>query len=604
MPLLLCAITLDAVAFPSAQPPPEVLADWARQAGLADVARVDVAAHEARRRELLAPHADRLRRIVFTKHYDLGGSHYAYTEGQSDAQHERHFMPGSSLCLLELDGLYGTVRALLDDPGGVIRDPDVSHDATRVLYAHKRSLNEDDYHLYELTLADGRIRQITSGLGLADYEGAYLPGGDLVFSSTRCVQTVDCWWTEVSNLYTCDADGRRLRRLGYDQVHTNFPTVTPDGRVIYTRWEYNDRGQIFPQGLFIMHPDGAGQTALYGNNSWFPTAILHARAIPGTGRYVATFAGHHTKQNGWLGIIDPALGREENSGAQLICPTRPTEAARIDAYGQTGDQFQYPYPLSETEFLVALRPEGAPWFGIYLVTADGRRELLASDPAISCNQPIPLAPRPVPPVQSTVVDYRKDTGTVYLHDIHDGPGLAGVPRGTIRSLRVVALEFRAAGIGENRNHGPAGGALISTPISVQGAWDVKRVLGTTPVYADGSACFTVPARTPLYFQALDADGFTAQTMRSWVTLQPGEAVSCVGCHESKNSAPPCRNSSQAMREGPLPLGPASPAFSFLADVQPILDRHCIRCHHQPVRPQARSFDPATMRVVVPWGEAT
>lgn len=45
--------------------------------------------------------------IVFTKHYNLGGSHYAYTEGQSDAQAERHFEPGSSLCLLLMHGLYG-----------------------------------------------------------------------------------------------------------------------------------------------------------------------------------------------------------------------------------------------------------------------------------------------------------------------------------------------------------------------------------------------------------------------------------------------------------------------------------------------------------------
>ena len=621
MPLLLCLIGLSVAPCAVAQPPPDVLADWASQDGLPDVARVDVPSHEAHRRDLLGKHADRLRRIVFTRHYDLGGSHYAYTEGQSDAQNERHFVPGSSLCLLEMDGLYGAVRTLLDDPGGVIRDPDVSYDASRILYAHKKSLNEDDYHLYEMTVADGAVRQLTAGLGFADYEGAYLPNGDLVFSSTRCVQTVDCWWTEVSNLYTCDRDGRYLRRLGFDQVHTNFPTVTPDGRVIYTRWEYSDRGQIFPQGLFIMAADGTGQTALYGNNSWFPTAILHARAIPGTGRYVAVFAGHHTLQNGWLGTIDPALGREENSGAQLICPLRPTDAVRIDAYGQTGDQFQYPYPLSETEFLVAMRPQGAPHFAIYLVSAGGRRELQASDPSISCNQPIPLAPRPRPPLQPRLVDYRKDTGVVYLHDIYEGPGLAGIPRGAIKRLRVVAIEYRAAGVGDNRNHGPAGGALISTPISIEGAWDVKRILGATPVHEDGSACFTVPARTPIYFQALDADGFAAQTMRSWLTLQPGETISCIGCHEDKNTAPPSRNSSQAMRGGPLPLGapaplpavvasdrvPVSvpevavpPAFSFAAEIQPLLDRHCIRCHDQPGRPAAREFDPDTMRAVVPW----
>ncbi|MCR4413321.1 MAG: hypothetical protein NUV77_12955 [Thermoguttaceae bacterium] len=540
------------------------------------------AAHQ-RRRARLAPHLEKLRRVVFTKHYDLGGSHYAYTEGQSDAQNERHFVPGSALCLLEVEGGEVRVRTLLEDRHGVIRDPDVSYDGRRIVFAWKKSLDGDDYHLYEMTVDEGTIRQITSGLGFADYEPAFLPNGDLVFNSTRCVQTVDCWWTEVSNLYTCDARGRYLRQLGFDQVHTNYPTVTPDGRVIYTRWDYNDRGQIYPQGLFQMNPDGTGQSAVYGNNSWFPTTVLHARAIPNTGKIVCIFTGHHSIQKGWLGILDPSRGREENQGAQLIAPVRETPAERIDAYGQSGDQFQYPYPLDEEHFLVGFKTEESPHFGIYWMAIDGQRELLACDSGISCNQPVPLAARPCPPQRPHLVDYRKDTGTVYLHDIYRGPGLEGVPRGRVRRLRVVALEFRAAGIGSNENHGPAGGALASTPISIQGAWDVKKVLGTAAVHADGSACFTVPARTPLYFQALDEQDRMIQSMRSWVSLQPGETASCVGCHEHKNAAPPVTGLSLALRSGPQELAPFyGPArgFSFIREIQPILDRHCVRCHYE------------------------
>ena len=594
---------LRAPAF--AGPPVEVVADWLAQDGVEAATEEYIGACERRREARLGMPREVLRRVVFTKHYDLGGSHYAYTEGQSDAQNERHFVPGAALCLLEVDGGYGIVSTLLEDGGGVVRDPDVSYDGERVLLAWKKSLNEDDYHLYEMTAADGEVRQLTEGLGFADYEGAYLPNGDIVFNSTRCVQTVDCWWTEVSNLYTCDGDGKYLRRLSYDQVHSNYPMVTDDGRVIYTRWDYSDRGQIFPQGLFEMKPDGTGQTELYGNNSWFPTTIMHARDIPGTGKYVAVFSGHHSKQKGWLGIIDPRLGRQENSGAQLIAPTRTTEPVHIDAYGQEGDQFQYPYPLSETEFLVAMKPAGAERFAIYWVNAAGERELLAWDPAISCNQPVPLRPRPVPHVRPGLVDYAADTGTVYLHDIYDGPGLAGVERGRIRKLRVISIDYRAAGVGSNGNAGPAGGAMASTPVSIQGAWDPKRILGTTPVHKDGSACFTVPAHTPVYFQALDADGFAAQTMRSWVTLQPGEAVSCVGCHEDKNTTPPSRNTSTAMRGGPKELEPwpGEPGwFSFATEIQPILDRHCVSCHHlDSPRPEAAAYDPATMSTVLPWG---
>ncbi|MCX8157573.1 MAG: hypothetical protein N3J91_14195 [Verrucomicrobiae bacterium] len=530
--------------------------------------------------------------VVFTRRRTIRPSFFAYTEGQSDAQHERHFLPGAALCLLEMDGLYGRVRVLLADEGGVIRDPEVSFDGRKILFAWKKHLNEDDYHLYEMSLPEGQVRQLTAGAGCADYEPAYLPNGDIIFSSTRCVQTVDCFWTEVSNLYTCDANGQFIRRLGVDQVHTVFPTVTEDGRVLYTRWDYNDRGQIFPQALFQMNPDGTGQTEFYGNNSWFPTVITHARQIPGTQKVLAILCGHHSPQTGKLAIIDPARGRQENAGVTLIAPERVTRAERIDAYGQEGELFQHPYPLNENEYLVSYAPlgwshdqgRGDAHFSLYYMDRAGRREWLAGDVRCAVQHPVPLRPRRRPVVQPARVDYRKTNAVFYLQDVYAGPGLAGVPRGTIEQLRVVALEFRAAGIGENHSGGPGGGALISTPIAIgNGSWDVKRVLGQARVHADGSAAFYVPARTPVYFQALDARGFVVQTMRSWSTLQPGEVASCVGCHEHKNTAPPVTRPTLAQRAGPEELRPfygPPRGFSFTREIQPILDRHCIRCHHR------------------------
>jgi len=541
----------------------------------------------ARRAKRLRPMLAKYPKIIFTKHYDLGGSHYAYTEGQSDAQAERHFRPGTALCLLFANEANGTVRTLIDDPKGVIRDPDVSADGKRILFSWKKSDRKDDYHLYEMSATTARIRQLTFGLGFADYEGVYLPNGDIVFNSSRCVQTVDCWWTEVSNLYVCDKDGKYLRRLSFDQVHTNYPTVTDDGRVLYTRWDYNDRGQLYPQPLFQMNPDGTAQTEVYGNNSWFPTTIMHARGIPGTQKIIAILSGHHSRQRGKLALIDPKAGNQEAAGTTLIAPVRETKAVRVDAYGQGGEQWQYPYPISETEYVVTYRPgekggHGAR-FGIYFMDIDGRRELLTRDGRNSCNQPVPLAPRKRPHLRPSVVDYRKKTGIFYVKDVYFGPGLKGIPRGTVKRLRVVALEFRAAGVGSNGNRGPAGGALVSTPVAIgNGSWDVKVVLGSTPVYADGSAMFTVPARTPVYFQLLDEKNHVVQSMRSWSTLQPGETFACVGCHEDKNQAAPTTGEAViAQRKGPQPLepfyGPAR-GFSFPKMIQPILDKNCIRCH--------------------------
>lgn len=568
------------------------------------------AACEYRRTTRLRTMLARAPRMVFTKHHTVMPSFFAYTEGLSDAQAERHFVPNSALCLLEMNGIYGRERVLINDPTGAIRDPAVSEDARRVLFSWKKSLNEDDYHLYEWDLEAQKVRQLTSGSGFADYEGCYLPNGDLVFVSSRCVQTVDCWWTEVSNLYTCDRDGRFLRRLGFDQVHTLYPSVLDDSRVIYTRWDYNDRGQIFPQGLFQMNPDGTGQTEFYGNNSWFPTTIAHARGIPGSQKVVAIFIGHHTPQAGKLGVLDPARGRQENEGAQLIAPVRPTPAVRIDGYGQEGDLFQYPYPLSETELLVTYAPrgwqrdQGRPMpahFSVYWMDWAGQRELLVSDAQLPCNQAVPLVPRPRTHARPSTVDYRQTNGTYYVQDVYAGTGLEGVRRGSIQALRVIALEYRAAGVGENYSDGLAGGALVSTPISVgNGSWDVKAVLGSAKVYADGSAFFTVPARTPVYFQALDEKGHAAQTMRSWSTLQPGENQACVGCHESKNSAPPAAPYAKtlALLAGPQTLEPfygPPRGFSYAQEIQPIWDRHCVACHHDRNLPRPSRRPPSQPR---------
>ncbi|MBN2139028.1 MAG: discoidin domain-containing protein [Sedimentisphaerales bacterium] len=547
-----------------------------------------IEACRVRRAARLARLIEAAPRIVFTKHFNMGGSHYAYTEAQSDAQAERQYRPGAGLCILHLDGPYGEVETLIDDRKGVIRDPGVSYDGKTILFSWKKSDRQDDYHLYEMNVETRKITQITSGLGFADYEADYLPNDDIIFNSTRCVQIVDCWWTEVSNLYTCDRKGRFLRRLTFDQVHTNFPTVLADGTVIYTRWDYNDRGQLFPQPLFQMNPDGTAQREFYGNNSWFPTTILHARGIPGTNKVIAIATGHHSRQTGKLIIVDPAKGRQENSGVQLIAPLRETRAERIDAYGQDGELFQYPYGLSETEYLVTYSPFG--WaqepvlFNIYYMTIEGRRELLASDPGISCNQPIPITPRPRPHLRPGMVDFQQGCGTYYLQDVYQGDGLKGIPRGTIKKLRVVEIKFRAAGVRSNGNGGPAGGALVSTPVAIRnGCWDAKVILGEAEVYEDGSACFDVPARTPVYFQAIDEKGYAVQSMRTWSTLQPGETFSCVGCHETKDETPlATAKPTMAMKAGPQQLEPfygPPRGFSFSREIQPILDRHCTACHN-------------------------
>jgi len=594
-------------------PDSHVVNDWMLQDGRTEPADADyIKVCQQRRDERLKTLKEIFPKIIFTKHFDFGGSHYAYTEAQSDAQAERNFVAGTELCVLELNatGEYEE-QTLISDPNGVIRDPAVSYDGKTIVFAWKKSDRLDDYHLYDYNIGTGEIRQLTFGLGYADYEPCILPDGDIVFNSTRCVQIVDCWWTEVSNLYRCDKDGRFLRRLSYDQVHTNYPSILEDGRIVYTRWDYNDRGQLYPQGLFQMNPDGTGQTEFYGNNSWFPTTLMHTRGIPGTnGKVVSVFSGHHNRQYGKLGIVDITKGRQENSGTQLIAPIRETTADRIDAWGQQGDRFAYPYPINEREFIVGYQSDPNAGhttktpFGIFWIDEDGQRELLAYDPTISSHQPVPLVAHRVPYYRPSTIDLEADYGTFTMQDVYFGPGLEGIERGTAKTLRVIALNFRSTGIGSNTNSGPAitYHSVVSTPISTgNGTWDVKVPLGDTPIYEDGSACFHVPAKTPVYFQVLDASGHAIQSMRSWSTLQPGEVFSCIGCHEDKNSIVSSFKMTEAMRRGPQSLKPfygEARGFSFVKEIQPILDAKCVECHQNPEKepPYRNAATPAVEQV--------
>jgi hypothetical protein len=577
-------------------------------AGLAEYQRICL----LRRALFLDQVPEHFRKWVFVKlpHTVISGAnHYSYTESLSDHPFYRTFQPGAELCLLTLDNANSiSTKSLLTTTSGSLRDPEVRFDAKRLLFAWRKSGDQDDYHLYEMQLGSGEIRQLTEGLGHADYEAIYAPGGDIIFNSTRCVQSIDCDSNVVSNLYTCDKDGRFMRRLGFDQVSVNYPKLLPDGRVIYTRWEYNDRSQQWPQPLFQMNPDGTAQTEYYGNNSWFPTTILHARPIADSRKLIVVLSGHHTHQKGKLAIIDVAAGNQEAQGVTLVAPQSEPEVGEIDMWGTEGDQFKYPYAINENLYVVSVSAyEGfrgsrghartlyarfkpfngrtlASPFWLYLVNRAGERELLAADERFSCLQAVPLVSRKRPRLKPSTVDYRKKDGIFFLQDIYHGQGLKGIERGTIRGIRVVELLYRHYPVGMVRLKGPGHGSVSRTPVALNnGSYDAKRVLGEARVYADGSACFKVPARTPVYFQAIDHNGHVAQTMRSWATLQPGETFGCVGCHETKYDSPP-QKLTLALQHGPQELtpfyGPPRP-FSYPREIQPIWDKHCVSCHNGP-----------------------
>jgi len=275
---------------------------------------------------------------------------------------------------------------------------------------------------------------------------------------------------------------------------------------------------------------------------------------------------------GELVILNPAVGRHEADGAVQRIPgygkkVEPLIEDRL--VDDSWPKFLHPYPLSGKYFLVACQPSFESSWGIYLVDVFDNIVLVREEPGYALLEPIPVRKAPRPPVLPDRVDPGRKDCTVFIGDVYSGPGLSGIPRGTVKKLRLFTYTYGYPEMG-----GPQG------VVGMEGPWDVRRILGTVPVEKDGSAIFKAPANTPISVQPLDGEGKALQLMRSWFTGMPGEVVSCAGCHENQNGAPP-NLASLASRLKPHDITPwrgAARGFSFQREVQPVIDQHCVRCH--------------------------
>ena len=435
------------------------------------------------------------------------------------------------------------------------------------------------WDVFELDLKTGKKESLTAHMpaDTDSYNSCYLPDGRIIFVNTSGMQGVPCvaGVDYVGNLHLYDREKKTTRRLTFDQDNNWFPTMLPDGRVMFLRWEYTESAHYFSRVLMHMNPDGSDQKEYYGSNSYWPNSLFNARPLPGRpGMFAGIVSGHHgVKRLGELVLFDVNRGRTATEGAVQKIPGygKPVENVTKDqlVQGLKAPYFAEPYPLNDECFLAVSSPSGnqgvtnVVWCDIYdnIVPLTASSYFVYADPA-------PLGPRKKPPVLHDRVKTESKTATVYISDVYRGRAMAGVPRGEAKALRVFMSEYSPRNTGSHYAMG------------MESNWDLKVLYGTVPVNPDGSAIFSAPACQPLTLQVLDGEGRALALMRSWFTAMPGETLSCIGCHERQNCAPPAR-AVMASRQKPAPIvpwyGPAR-TFSFMNEVQPVLDRHCIRCH--------------------------
>jgi len=489
----------------------------------------------------------------------------------------------------------GETKTLVDVAKGIARDPEVHFGGSKIVFSMRKDI-EDDYHIYEVNADGTGLRQLTHAQGVTDIDPLYLPDGGIVFSSSREPKYCMCNRHIMCNLFRMEGDGANIHQISKSTLFEGHSALLPDGRILYYRWEYVDRNFGDAQGLWAVFPDGTGHAVYWGNNTQSPGAVFDARPIPGTDRVLCVFGSCHDRPWGALAIIDHRLGIDGASQGQRspsVLRTWPAEAIErvgegdaalfnIDIFMKVSPKYEDPFPLDDKYFLCSRQTGVGEVMGIYLVDVFGNEVLLHAegntDTAMGCYDPMPLAPVPRPRAIPSRRNFQNGEGSFYVTDVYRGTHMKGVARGSVKYLRVVeSPEKRFWTVP------PWGGQGQEAPAMAWHDFNNKRILGTVPVKEDGSASCLVPSDTFVYFQLLDENGMMIQSMRSGTMVQSGEIQGCVGCHEERRTSAPISSAGSllALRQGPAKLtewyGPPR-VFSYMKEVQPVFDRHCLRCH--------------------------
>lgn len=458
--------------------------------------------------------------------------------------------------LVKLDLETGATHLLVNDPDGSVRDPAVNYDGHTIVFSWRKG-GTDQYHLYTIDAGGTGLKQLTDGI-YDDIEPSWLPDGGIVFVSSRCKRWVNCWLTQVATIHRCDADGTNIRPLSANLEQDNTPWMLPDGRILYERWEYVDRSQVHYHHLWTMYPDGTSQMVYFGNQN--PGGLfIDAKPIPGSDEIVLINSpGHGRREHeGFLATVSARKGPDDLSMLRNISPA---------------PNVRDPFPLSTTLFLVAMDRE------IRLFDKEGKSRQVYALPAEWANgvlhEPRPLITRPresrIPPRTNP----GQATGVLACMNVYQGRNMGGIKPGEIKKLLI--LESLPKPINYT------GGM---DPLTYGGSFTLERILGTVPVEADGSACFELPALRAFFFVALDEQGRSVKRMQSFCTVMPGERLGCIGCHENRTETAarlPAGNTTLALRRAPSKITPVPGIpgiIDYTRDIQPIWDRHCIRCHN-------------------------
>ncbi len=581
--------------------------------------------------------------IIFVKRKPYSSDHY-YTDINNGTSPDR-FLAGNGVYIYNLrTGKERPVVTAVQLPGGkgFIGKTSLSFDAKKVIFDFRQD-HKSGFRIWEVHTDGTGLRQLSfppadeaekvarwrPAWHTDDIHPCYLPDGSIIFSSTRCEHTVLCGGSSAlvaPSLHRMDADGGQVEQLSRSLVSEFCPVVLDDGRVMYHRWEYVDKGARVAKTIWSMNPDGTRPQELYGLADDTTTVYMYPQAIPGSDHKIVCVGTCHFPQGGCLGSVmlidfqrgNRKRGPDPDEAAYIqgddrypvnnITPavfverrTEPgwffkTESGKYvhDKAGQSGHLYTHPYPVTEDTFLVSYKVNPKDHYknvgnaySLYLIDTEGNHRFIHKDDILSLWHPMPLVARKVPPKTYSPRNptyAAKDEGLCIVSNVYEG--LEGIEPGEVKWLRINEAIPRYWDTGRRWSSG-------ASSSSWKAALWPRVQWGVVPVEADGSAYFTVPAKRNIFFQALDKDFRELQRERTYVNYQPGEVRSCVGCHAQGGgtSHPQSTQTTIALGRDPSVPQPqpcdlkenggdglAQQVIHYPTDIQPIFDAKCVSCH--------------------------
>ena len=581
--------------------------------------------------------------ILFVKRKPYSSDHY-YTDINNGTSPDR-FLPENGIYVYNLrtrsERAVATAAQL---PGGkgFIGKASLSFDARKVVFDFRQDPGAG-FRIWEVGIDGTGLRQVSfppkdeaekvarwaPGWHTDDIHPGYLPDGKIIFSSTRCEHTVLCGGSShlvAPGLHRMDADGTHVEQLTHSPVSEFCPVVLNDGRVMYHRWEYIDRGARVSKTVWSMNPDGTKPQELYGLADDDTTIYMYPQPLPGNDHRFVCVGTCHFPQGGCLGailLVDFGMGVRErgpdpdeagyvqgderypvvNITPQVFISRRTEPGWRFlkadgkhvdDGEGRQGHLYTHPHPVSDRQFLVSYKVKPSDHYkevpnayALYLLDTEGHHRVVHADPKLSCWHPLPLVARTVPPNLQPPRDPQlaaSNQALCVVANVYEG--MEGVRPGTVKWLRLNEALPRYWSTG--RRWDPS----LSSSSWKAALWP-RVQWGVVPVEKDGSAHFLAPANRSIFLQALDENFREIQRERTYVNYAPGEVRSCTGCHGQSHRTVASASSHTAIALGRAPSVPqpqpcdlaenggtgcAGQVIHYPTDIQPIFNAKCVSCH--------------------------